>query len=172
MFPSQSAIKNRTAATSNTSSKLGLCVRLALVGVRLVPWILGYLGEIGANGIAKPRKVQVNDASQYVIMGIDDKLNILRFGQTCHGPSPCPCSTPPWDPSTSKYRGLSKRQMDQRYPNDGLRRAFWKKCAVCWVAGRYHERNVVDTICWGSKRTLGSVSYESIEPRFPARSKT
>ncbi|CAL1172616.1 unnamed protein product [Cladocopium goreaui] len=93
---------------------------------------------------------QVNDASQYVIMGIDDKLNILRFGQTC----------------------LSKRQMDQRYPNDGLRRAFWKKCAVCWVAGRYHERNVVDTICWGSKRTLGSVSYESIEPRFPARSKT
>lgn len=27
----------------------------------------------------------MNDASQYVIMGIDDKLNILRFGQTCLG---------------------------------------------------------------------------------------
>lgn len=26
---------------------------------------------------------QVNDASHYVIMGIDNKLNILRFGQTC-----------------------------------------------------------------------------------------
>lgn len=31
---------------------------------------------------------QVNDASQYVIMGIDNKLNILRFGQTC------PCLKP------------------------------------------------------------------------------
>ena len=50
-------------------------------------------------------KLEVNDASQYVIMGIDDKLNILRFGQTC----------------------LSYRQMERRYPNDGLRQVFWKK---------------------------------------------
>ncbi|CAE7240373.1 unnamed protein product [Symbiodinium pilosum] len=26
---------------------------------------------------------QVNDASRFVILGIDDKLNVLRFGQTC-----------------------------------------------------------------------------------------
>ncbi|CAK9113172.1 Myb-like domain-containing protein [Durusdinium trenchii] len=47
---------------------------------------------------------QVNDASQFVIMGVDDQLNIIRFGETC----------------------LSKRQMERMYPNDGLRKAFWK----------------------------------------------
>ncbi|CAJ1421507.1 unnamed protein product [Effrenium voratum] len=48
---------------------------------------------------------QVNDASHFVIMGIDNKLNVLRFGPTC----------------------LSRRQMDKKYPKDGLRAAFWRE---------------------------------------------
>eukprot|EP00439_Symbiodinium_sp_Y106_P046207 s408_g5.t2 len=48
---------------------------------------------------------QVNDASRFVIMGIDDKLNVLRFGQTC----------------------LSARLMDRRYPDCALQRAFLRK---------------------------------------------
>ena len=48
---------------------------------------------------------EVNDASQFVILGIDDRLNSLRFGATC----------------------LSRRRMERRYPDGGLYRAFWQK---------------------------------------------
>ena len=48
---------------------------------------------------------QVNDASRFVIMGIDDKLNVLRFGETC----------------------LSTLQMDRHYPESALQRAFLRK---------------------------------------------
>lgn len=45
---------------------------------------------------------QVNDAGQYVILGIDDELNIIRFGDSC----------------------LSRCQLERKYPDNCLRHAF------------------------------------------------
>ena len=37
-------------------------------------------------GLLANLQLKVNDASRFVIMGIDDKLNVLRFGHTCFQP--------------------------------------------------------------------------------------
>jgi len=49
---------------------------------------------------------QVNDASQFVILGIDDQLNIIRFGDAC----------------------LSRCQMERKYPDNCLSRSFVNHC--------------------------------------------